>query len=206
MRHSHVPPCPRARLNSLILLLPARPHIPFPLGYTAAMNIVLIGYRGSGKSSVGKKLASKLWLDFVDSDALIIERAGMTIREIFEKEGEAGFREREVAVIQELAGRDNLVIAAGGGAVLDPTNVEALKKNGKIIWLHAEPDVLHERIQADTETNATRPNLTSAGGLEEIKDVLAQRMTIYKSAAHVRLDVTHLSVDEDRPFRLVSLI
>jgi len=169
------------------------------------MNIVLIGYRGSGKSSIGKKLAAKLWLDFVDSDALITERAGMTIREIFEKETEAGFRSRENAVIHELAGRDNLVIAAGGGAVLNPGNVEALRKNGKIIWLHAEPAVLHQRIEADTATSATRPNLTASGGLDEIKTLLTQRMPIYKSAAQVTLDVTHLSIDE-AAVRLVSLI
>src|SRR5690242_7056476 len=98
------------------------------------MNIVLNGFRGSGKSTVGRRLAGKLWLDFVDTDAVIAERAGKTIREIFEAEGEEGFRQREAPVIAETAARENLVIAAGGGAVLRQENVEALKRHGKMVW------------------------------------------------------------------------
>ena len=92
------------------------------------MNIVLIGFRGSGKSSIGRRLASKLWLDFIDTDVLVSERAQMTIREIFQAEGEEGFRQRESQVIAEVAARDRLVIAAGGGAVLRPENVAAAKQ------------------------------------------------------------------------------
>src|SRR3954454_7523729 len=95
------------------------------------MNIVLIGYRGTGKTTIGRKLADKLWREFVDMDVLLVERAGKTIKEIFESEGEEGFRDRESAVVWELAARDELVIAAGGGAVLRAENVAALKKNGK---------------------------------------------------------------------------
>ncbi len=172
------------------------------------MKITLIGYRGSGKSSVGKKLANKLWFDFADSDTLISQRAGMTIKDIFEKEGESGFRAREAAVIQELAAKDDIVIAAGGGAVLDPANVAALKRGGKIIFLTADPATLHARIQADTQTLATRPNLiagTGAGGIDEIKSVLALRLPIYQSAADITLEVANLTIDE-AAVRLVSLI
>ncbi len=139
------------------------------------MNIVLIGYRGSGKSSIGQKLAQLLWMDFVDTDNLIVERAGKNIREIFEMEGESGFRDRESAMVAEVAAKDNLVIAAGGGVVLRGENVAALKKNGKILWLKASAETLFKRIQADAASNLTRPNLTAAGGLEEVKMLLEER-------------------------------
>jgi shikimate kinase len=169
------------------------------------MNIVLIGYRGSGKSSIARRLAGKLWMDFVDTDTLITDRAEKTIKEIFETEGEAGFRKRECEIIAEVAARDNHVIAAGGGAVLNPANVAALKKNGKIIWLKATPEVLHQRIQADAQTNATRPNLTSAGGLEEVRHLLEERTPLYQAAADVTYEVTYLTID-DAANRLLSVI
>jgi shikimate kinase len=159
------------------------------------MNIVLIGYRGTGKSTIGKRLASKLWRDFVDTDAAIVEQAGRTIREIFETQGETAFRDLESAAIAQAAARDNLVIAAGGGAVLRAENVTALKRGGKIIWLRADPETLHARISADSATAETRPNLLF-GGLEEIKSLLAQRTAHYQAAADVSLDVTRLTVDD----------
>jgi shikimate kinase len=160
------------------------------------MNIVLIGYRGSGKSSIGKRLAAKLGMDFVDTDPLIVERAGRTIRDIFQAEGEAGFRRREADVIAEVAARQNVVIAAGGGAILKAANVAALKRGGKVVWLKATPEVLYQHIQADAATAATRPNLTAAGGLEEVKKVLDARTPLYQAAADVSLEVTHLGIDE----------
>src|SRR4051794_5145590 len=112
------------------------------------MNIALIGYRGSGKSSIGKCLAARLSLAFVDTDTLIVQRAGQTIREIFEAEGEAGFRTRELAAIREVAARDQQVIALGGGAVLKPENITAVKQGGaaRVVWLQAAPEVLFQRI------------------------------------------------------------
>jgi shikimate kinase len=169
------------------------------------MNIVLIGYRGSGKSSIGKRLASNLWMGFVDTDTLIVERAGKSIREIFEAEGEAGFRQREAEVIAEVAARDNHVIAAGGGAILRAENVAAMKKNGKVVWLKATPEVLYQHIQADAQTTATRPNLTAAGGLEEVKMVLEKRTPLYEAAADVCFEVTYLTV-EDAAARLAGVI
>jgi len=168
------------------------------VSYTPGMNIVLIGYRGTGKSTIGRKLADRLRRDFVDIDTLLVERAGKSIRQIFEEEGEAGFRDRESAVVAELAGRDHLVIAAGGGAVLRVENVAVLKKNGWLVWLQAEAGVLHRRIVADPSTLANRPNLIAGkgGGVEEIQKVLAVRMSLYQIAADVVLDVTHLSVEQ----------
>jgi shikimate kinase len=170
------------------------------------MNIILIGYRGTGKSTIGKRLADKLGRDFVDTDLLLVERAGKTIREIFDTEGEKSFRDRESAVIMDVAARDNLVVAAGGGAILRPENVAALKKNGKVIWLQADAQTLHARIAADPATSANRPHLTPIGGtVEEIKHLLAQRTGAYQSAAEASLDVSRLSID-DAVNQLVGLV
>jgi shikimate kinase len=158
------------------------------------MNIALIGYRGSGKTTIGKKLASELGMTFVDTDTLITQRAGKTIKDIFQAEGEAGFREREAAVVAEVAAQDNQVIALGGGAVLRNANVEAIRKHCRVIWLQAEAETLYARISADTTTASTRPNLTAAGGLEEVRALLAARMPAYQAAADRTLDVTRLSV------------
>jgi shikimate kinase len=124
------------------------------------MNIVLIGYRGSGKSSIGRILAARTGREFLDTDELIVKAAGCTIKEIFASEGEAGFRAREAAAIQQACVGDEQVIAAGGGAILNPHNVAAFKNHGTIIWLKAPPEVLYARILADAQTTATRPNLS----------------------------------------------
>jgi shikimate kinase len=161
------------------------------------MNIVLIGYRGSGKTTVGKMLAAKLKHDFVDTDALIVERAGKSIREIFEAPppagGEKAFRDLESAVIAEVAARDNLVIATGGGALLRAENAANLKRAGKIIYLAADAQTLLARIQSDPATAAMRPTLThggiAGGSLEEIQRLLAIREPIYKSAADAIIGV-----------------
>ncbi len=174
------------------------------------MNIVLIGYRGSGKTSLGQRLATNLRRDFVDTDVLLVQRAGTTIREIFAAEGEAGFRKRESQIIAEVAQRDHLVIAVGGGAILNPDNVAALKKTGTLVWLQATPEILHQRIQSDPATAANRPNLTTGGtgvggGLEEVQKILAFRHPLYQAAADATLDVTYLSL-EDAVIRLASVI
>ena len=164
------------------------------------MNIVLIGYRGTGKSTIGRQLANHLHRDFIDTDALLVERAGKSIRQIFEENGEPFFRDLESAVITSLTSRDNLVIAAGGGVILRPANVTALKKNGRFIWLQADATTLHTRITADPSTPANRPNLLvgqkgGGGGLKEIEKLLAIRTPLYHAAADASLDVTHLSVE-----------
>jgi shikimate kinase len=158
------------------------------------MNIALIGYRGTGKSTIGKHLADRLRMDFADADMLLTERAGKTIKDIFESEGEVSFRDRESAILHELATRHNLIIAAGGGAVLRPENVEALRGSGTVVWLQADAETLHARIIADTATLATRPNLTASGGISEVRTLLAVRSPLYQAAAHLTVDVSALSV------------
>jgi shikimate kinase len=154
------------------------------------MNVVLIGYRGSGKTACGRMLADRLGWDFVDSDDHLQAQAQMTIKQIFEREGEVSFRDREGRTIAELARRDRTVISVGGGAVLRGENVDCLKSSGKVIWLTAPPEVLFERIRNDLTTAQSRPNLTSAGGLEEVKQLLQAREPLYAAAADEIVDTT----------------
>lgn len=162
------------------------------------MSIVLIGYRGCGKSTVGRKLADRLWQSFVDTDDLVARKAGKSIREVFEQDGEKRFRELEAEAIKEVSQLHDHVIALGGGAVLRAENVKVLRDAGhKLVYLRCEPQELQRRIEADPETAATRPPLTEhGGGLEEIKKLLAEREPKYRAAMTAELDVTHLSPDE----------
>jgi shikimate kinase len=160
------------------------------------MSIVLIGYRGSGKTTIGRKLADRLWQKLVDTDKLVVEKAGKNIREIFEQDGEARFRDLEAEAVKDALARKEVVISLGGGAVLREENRAAIKASGhKVVYLRCTPEVLHQRIQADTETAAMRPNLTHlGGGVEEIEKVLAEREPLYRSLMTAELDVTNLSV------------
>jgi shikimate kinase len=159
------------------------------------MSIALLGYRGSGKSTVGRRLADRLWQPFVDTDELVVRRAGVPIRDIFANQGEAAFRDLESQVVAEVARLPEHVIALGGGAVLREENRRALKEAGlKLIYLRCEPDELVKRIQADPSTGEMRPDLTEhGGGIEEVRKVLAEREPVYRSVMTAELDVTYLS-------------
>jgi shikimate kinase len=144
------------------------------------MNIVLIGYRGTGKSTVGKELAARLGHELISTDVEIVKRAKQTIPEIVAQHGWEYFRDLESAVCRDLAGRDQLVIDTGGGAILRPQNVEVLKRHGKLMWLTATVDTITGRIGGDTQ----RPSLTgSKSFLEEITEVLRERTPKYQAAA-----------------------
>ena len=163
------------------------------------MSVFLIGYLGSGKSTVGRRLADRLWQKFFDSDELVVRQAGITIREIFEREGEQGFRDRESLVVRELAALpDDHVVALGGGAVLREENRLALRDGShKVIYLRCEPAELHRRIHADPQTVATRPALTALGGSQaEIERMLGEREPVYRSCMTAELDVTNLTAEE----------
>jgi len=166
------------------------------------MSIGLIGYRGSGKSTIGKRLADRLWQKFVDTDQRIIELAGKNIREIFEQDGEPKFRDMETQVLREVCPEKEIVIAFGGGALDREENRQLIKESGiKLIYLRCEPPELFRRVQADPQTAETRPNLTElAGGIEEIKTVLARREPIWRSMEAAELDVTHLTPEEAVPY------
>ena len=162
------------------------------------MSIVLIGYRGCGKTTIGRKLADRLWQSFVDTDDIVIKKAGKNIKEIFEQDGEERFRQLEVEAIKEVAKMQEVVIALGGGGATRSENVKTLRDAGhRLIYLRCDPAELHKRIQLDPATGTTRPALTAkGGGIEEIKAVMAQREPAYRAAAHAELEVTHLSPDE----------
>jgi len=160
------------------------------------MNIVLMGYRGCGKTTVGRIVAEKLNRPFVDTDAMIQERAGKTIREIVADGGWAAFRSLERGVVEELAGREGCIVALGGGAVLDQQNVKELKRNGSFIWLTADGETIAERLGNDQATNAQRPSLSGMDMVAEIETMLRDREPVYRMAADQVIDTTGRSVDE----------
>ncbi len=144
------------------------------------MNVVLIGYRGTGKSTVGKVLAARLGWPLVSTDADIVRRAGRSVPEIVAQHGWEYFRDLESTVCRDFAEQDRWIIDTGGGAILRQENVACLKKNGMLFWLTASVATIASRIGRDTQ----RPSLTGAKSfVEEIEEVLAVRMPKYREAA-----------------------
>jgi len=144
------------------------------------MNIVLIGYRGTGKSVVGELLAQKLNRETVSMDAEIVKKAAMPIPEFVQKNGWPEFRDLETEVARELAERDNIIVDCGGGIIERPENIPALRANGSIFWLQASVDVIISRITDGTE----RPALTEGKTFtEEVAEVLDRRIPLYSDAA-----------------------
>ena len=160
------------------------------------MNIVLIGFRGTGKSTVGRLLAKRLERGFIDSDKHIEGTTGKTIKSIFEDDGEEGFRKIEADVIAELSEEDNKVISAGGGAVLREENVRNLKDNGFLVLLEATPEIINSRIAQDKKTTQQRPSLTDRKPLDEIKHLIAEREPAYKSAADFTINTSYVSCED----------
>ncbi|PXF56878.1 MAG: shikimate kinase [Deltaproteobacteria bacterium] len=157
------------------------------------MNIVLIGYRGTGKSVVGELLAARLRMQRIGMDAKIVKRAGMSIPEIVEKYGWQKFRDIESEEARKLAGLDNVVIDTGGGVIERPENIEALQTNSCIFWLKASVDTIVSRIQGDSE----RPALTAGKTFtEEVTEVLERRLPKYKSAAQYEIDTDDLTLEQ----------
>lgn len=158
---------------------------PFPVqGPVPHGNIFLVGLMGAGKTSVGKLLAKRLSMSFLDSDHEIEARTGVKIPVIFEIEGEAGFRAREAAIIDELTRLDGVVLATGGGAVLDPANRAALHSRGTVIYLRANVDELWNRTRHDR----SRPLLQTADPRARLAELLVVRDPLYREAAHVIAD------------------
>ena len=163
------------------------------------MNIILFGYRGCGKSSMGRLLAEQLWKDFVDVDDEICRRFdGRSIAQIWQDHGEPAFRQVEVEVTRELCAGSDHVIALGGGTLMQPGAREAVEQSrGVRIYLYCESEELHRRIANDPRTAATRPSLTNhGGGLDEIRAVLEVREPVYRQVADHVFDVTHLNVED----------
>jgi shikimate kinase len=158
------------------------------------MNIVLIGYRCAGKTVVGKALASRMERRFVDTDDLIESEKGQ-ISDIVRSHGWDYFRVLEKKLIKKVSKEDNLVIALGGGAVLDPDNIVNLEKNGLIIWLKADREALRKRMEQDPRTFASRPTLTGKGAIEELEEMIAHRDPFYDKASKIQFDTSVLDVE-----------
>jgi shikimate kinase len=157
------------------------------------MNIVLIGYRGTGKSTVGRLLAARLGRELVSTDVEIVKRAKCTIPEIVAQHGWEYFRDLESDICRELASRDQIVIDTGGGAILRPQNVEALKENGALFWLTASVETIAKRIGDDNQ----RPSLTGAKSfVDEIQDVLRERTPTYQAAADHIITTDNRSINQ----------
>ncbi|MBW2127601.1 MAG: shikimate kinase [Deltaproteobacteria bacterium] len=157
---------------------------------------VLIGYRCSGKTTLGRLVAHRLGMEFVDTDRLVENHAGLSIEEMIPREGWGYFRQMEKAVITELSQRKGLVIATGGGVVLDEGNVEQLRKKGWLVWLRTGAHVIRERMRQQWSQGKIRPSLTGAGSLEEIETILKQRSPLYEKAADLVLDVDTLPIED----------
>lgn len=155
-------------------------------------NIVLVGFMGSGKSSIGRLLARRLDFDFVDTDRLIIERAGTEISEIFARHGEDHFRDLESAAIESLRGAEGKIIATGGGAVLREKNRASLRELGLVVGLTASEDVIFERVSR----NSKRPLLQTENPRATVHALLAAREPLYREAAQLTIDTTRLSHDD----------
>jgi len=152
--------------------------------------ISLIGLPGSGKSTVGRQLARRLQLSFVDSDQTIEERLGCPIREFFEREGEARFREIEAEVIDALTQQGAGVLSTGGGAVLRPENRQHLRARGRVIYLKSHPEELIRRLRHDTN----RPLLQVADPMAKLRELFATRDPLYRQTAHFVVETGRPSV------------
>jgi len=160
-------------------------------------HIYLIGYRGSGKTSVGRMLAAMLQWPAADSDAWVEQHSDSTIREIFHTQGEDGFRELEIKAIETLSQSSHpSVLSLGGGAILRKENVLRIRESGWIVWLKASPENLDSRILADLMTADRRPALTNLVGRKEIQNVLAIRSPIYASVANISVDTDDRSTKD----------
>ena len=154
-------------------------------------NVILLGFMGTGKTCVGKALAARLDMEFVDMDAIIEERAGKPITRIFAEEGEAHFRGLERSLVQELSGESGRVIGAGGGVVLNDDNVRDYERTGLVVCLAATPEEILQRVEQDT----TRPLLAGEDKLEKIVSILGARKHLYDAIPH-GVDTTGLTVEQ----------
>jgi shikimate kinase len=156
--------------------------------------LFLIGYRGTGKTTVARLLAERLGWEWVDADEELERRHGRTIRQIFVEDGEPGFRDKEAAILEELSRRERAVVALGGGVILREANRARLRA-GRVVWLTADPQTIWTRLQGDPTTAERRPPLT-VGGLAEVEELLRAREPLYRTCANLIVDTTGRSPEE----------
>lgn len=154
-------------------------------------NIALIGFMGTGKTAVGKLLAGKLGRKFIELDGLIEQRAGKSIPEIFEQDGEIAFRELEIAATKEVAREKGVIIACGGGLVLNKINIDRLRENSIIVYLTASPEAILKRVSAE---QGQRPLLEVSNPAQTIRELLSFRKPLYQRAADITINTSKLDI------------
>ncbi len=156
-------------------------------------NVILIGFMGSGKTSVGLRLSYRLKMPVEDTDKLIEQREGRSISDIFREEGEEYFREQETKLLAEISGRDYArIVSVGGGAPVRPKNRELLKKCGTVVYLRIQPESAYERLKGDT----ARPLLACENPRERIRELMDARKGAYEECADIIIDVDAMSMEE----------
>jgi len=155
-------------------------------------NVALIGFMGTGKTVVGKVLAEKLNKEFVELDSLIEQKARKSIPDIFQQDGEIAFRELEIEVTKEVSDRKNLVIACGGGIVLNKINIDRLREEAIIVYLIASPELILKRVLNE---EGQRPLLNTPNKASEIQRLLKFRKPFYNRAADIKIDTSRLDID-----------
>ncbi len=163
-----------------------------PMDAPTPENVVLVGFMGTGKSTIGRLSAKILHFDFVDTDQLVVDRTGLAISDLFAQHGEEYFRDQETAVIRSLIAVNRSIISTGGGAVIRPENRDMLRRSGFVIRLTASEDILMERVSR----NSRRPLLQSDNPRETLRKLLAAREQAYELSADWTLDTSHMSVAE----------
>ncbi len=160
------------------------------------MKIFLIGYRCTGKTTLGKIFAHRLNFDFIDTDRIIEQNLGSTILKIIETQGWKKFRQTEKQILLDTKKNKNTIIATGGGIILDPDNRQFLKKNGLCIWLDADIKTIMVRLKIDNETKELRPALTNKNLFAETRQMVKKRTPLYKNTAHIRIDTSFHTPEE----------
>ena len=159
-------------------------------------NIILIGYRCTGKTSVGKKVAGKLAVPFLDTDEVITRETGMSVDEIVRAGGWPLFRRKETEAIRSLSSLKGSVIATGGGAFEDPENRNVLRGKGLFVWLTADGQTIVERMRSDGKCDGHRPPLSGDGLEAEVAAMTRKREPVYRGLADMMIDTSHKRIDE----------
>lgn len=159
------------------------------------MNIYLIGYRCTGKTTIGKALAAHLKWPFLDTDQQISSQSRMTIAEMVQQKGWDFFRGKERKAVAQISRKSGYVVATGGGVILDDGNIGIMKNTGFVVWLNARPETIEKWMCKDETTGDNRPSLTSESLKDEIRQTLAQRLPLYKKAASLKVDTDAFDIN-----------
>ena len=160
------------------------------------MNLFLIGYRCTGKTTIAQAVAQAIDWSFVDADTRLVRECGKPIKEIVDTEGWEAFRRMERSTLKQICTKDRQVVATGGGVVLDKANIKAMKTSGMVVWLGASAGTIQKRMLQDKNTGNFRPALTDKGRIEEIEDMLLKRKPYYESASDFSIHTDDVPLSE----------